>query len=171
MDMTQVMQEAEELLKPWAAEIKSMEEKKMLDVRLEADKLLKAVETLEKAHWGYLAAITGLDHPAPKPAEGEAQVGAADDGSVEAIYHFCRDAVVLNLRVFIPYAKPQVPSVCGLIPSATLYERELIEMFGVECVGTPNTDHLVLPEDWPDGVYPLRKSFTGFSNPQPQKGG
>ena len=28
--------------------------------------------------------------------------------------------------------------------------------------GTPVPDRLVLPDDWPDGVYPLRKSFTGL---------
>ena len=28
-------------------------------------------------------------------------------------------------------------------------------------------DRLVLPDDWPDGVYPLRKSFTGFAATQP----
>jgi NADH-quinone oxidoreductase subunit D len=30
-------------------------------------------------------------------------------------------------------------------------------MFGVDVVGTPNPDRLFLPDDWPDGVYPLRK--------------
>jgi Ni,Fe-hydrogenase III component G len=46
---------------------------------------------------------------------------------------------------------------------ATLYERELIEMFGITIEGTPNTDKLLLPDDWPAGVYPLRKEFTGFA--------
>ncbi len=35
-------------------------------------------------------------------------------------------------------------------------------MFGITVEGTPVTDKLLLPDDWPDGVYPLRKSFTGF---------
>jgi Ni,Fe-hydrogenase III component G len=39
-----------------------------------------------------------------------------------------------------------------------------MELFGVEIVGTPDTDRLVLPDDWPHGVYPLRKSFTGFDS-------
>jgi Ni,Fe-hydrogenase III component G len=29
-------------------------------------------------------------------------------------------------------------------------------------LGTPNTDRLVLSDDWPKGVYPLRKDFTGL---------
>lgn len=166
MDNTQIIDKAEQLLKPLAGGITRHDEKGMVDVSLDGGKLLQAVETLENAHWGYLAAITGLDHPAPKPAEGEGQAAATVDGNVEAVYHFCSGAVVANLRVNVPYSNPKVPSVCGIIPSATLYERELMELFGVECVGTPTADHLVLPEDWPDGVYPLRKAFTGFPTAQ-----
>jgi Ni,Fe-hydrogenase III component G len=52
-----------------------------------------------------------------------------------------------------------IPTVCNLIPSAIFFERELIEMFGITVEGTPNTDHLFLPDEWPEGVYPLRKDF------------
>ena len=62
----------------------------------------------------------------------------------------------------MPYDAARVPSVCGLVPAATLYERELGEMFGVTVEGTPVTDHLLLPDSWPQGVYPLRKSFSGL---------
>ena len=54
---------------------------------------------------------------------------------------------------------PGVPSVCAIIPSASFFERELIEMFGITVDGTPNRDRLFLPDDWPQGVYPLRKDF------------
>jgi Ni,Fe-hydrogenase III component G len=33
-------------------------------------------------------------------------------------------------------------------------------------VGTPDPGKLLLPDDWPDGVYPLRKSFTGLETPK-----
>jgi Ni,Fe-hydrogenase III component G len=36
-------------------------------------------------------------------------------------------------------------------------------MFGVTVVGLRNVEHLYLPDDWPAGVYPLRKDH----NPQP----
>ncbi|NMC80497.1 MAG: hydrogenase large subunit, partial [Chloroflexi bacterium] len=58
-----------------------------------------------------------------------------------------------------------------LIPSATLYERELMEMMGVQLVGTPSSDRLLLPDEWPENVFPLRKSFTGLNSlPQEQAG-
>ena len=81
---------------------------------------------------------------------------------MEVLYQFCEGPAVTTLRVTVPYSKAVIPTVCGIIPSATLYEREIIEMFGITIEGTPNTDKLLLPDDWPDKVYPMRKEFTGF---------
>ena len=81
---------------------------------------------------------------------------------LEALYHFTEGPVVATLRVTVPYADPRVPTICPLVPTATLYEREMQEMFGFVVEGTPVPDRLVLPDDWPDGVYPLRKAFAGL---------
>ncbi len=149
------LQQAEALVAA-PAEAISRPENNRLDIVIPAEALLGSVQALQQAHWGYLAAITGLDHPGIPPTEGE----PAPEGHVEAIYSFCNGPAVLNLRVRLPYSHPVVPSVCGLIPSATLYERELMEMFGVTIEGTPDTSRLILADAWPEGVYPLRKSFT-----------
>jgi Ni,Fe-hydrogenase III component G len=37
-------------------------------------------------------------------------------------------------------------------------------MFGVILEGMPMRDKLLLPDDWPDWVYPLRKSFKGLES-------
>jgi Ni,Fe-hydrogenase III component G len=68
----------------------------------------------------------------------------------------------VTLRVQAPYGLPEIPSICSILPSATLYERELIEMFGLIIEETPDRSRLLLPDDWPDWVYPLRKSFKGL---------
>lgn len=125
-----------------------------LDVYLDAGRLLTAVKILLDQGF-YLSAITGLDIP---PAEDR-------EGQIEVLYHFCKKAAIVTPRISVPYSAPVAPTLCGLIPSATLYERELIEMFGVHVDGTPSTARLLLPDDWPDGVYPLRKSFTGLEKP------
>jgi Ni,Fe-hydrogenase III component G len=128
-----------------------------LDATITAAQLPAIVEALERAPFGYLSAITGLDRP-PVQAQGDRP---AQPGQVEALYHFCEGAAIVTLRVAVPYDAPRIPSICHLIPSATLYERELAEMLGVTVQGTPVADHLLLPDEWPDGVYPLRKAFTG----------
>ena len=131
-----------------------------IDLVVEPDRLLECVAPLASARWGYLSAVTGLDH-------------GAESGRLEVLYHFCNRAAVVTLRVSLPREKPVIPSVCGLIPSATLFEREVMEMFGVVCDGTPDPRRLFLPDDWPDGVYPLRKDFVppvAAPDPEEQKG-
>lgn len=132
--------------------------------------LCAAVKAVMDAHWGYLSAITGLDHPWPKaPKAGTAPAAPAGEADqpmedrLEALYQFVNGPVVATLRVSVPYHDAKVPSVCDIIPSATLYERELMEMFGIVVEGTPDTGRLLLPDDWPDGVYPLRKAFKGLT--------
>ena len=89
-----------------------------------------------------------------------------DKGNVEVLYHFCSGPAILTLRVSLPYAQASLDSICDVIPSASLYEREAMELLGVEFVGTPSTEHLLLPDQWPENVFPLRKSFTGLDHPE-----
>jgi NADH:ubiquinone oxidoreductase subunit C len=152
------LQTAETALSDWAQNITHPEEHR-IDICLERAQFKLAHRALRQAGWGYLAAITGLDlPPLPEPD------GSPAEGHVEVLYHFCQGPAVLTLRVRLPYSDAVIDTVCDLDPSATLYERELMELFGVTITGTPNTDRLVLPDDWPEGVYPLRKSFTGLQN-------
>jgi Ni,Fe-hydrogenase III component G len=138
------LKQAAELLAPWTTETTTPEDFR-LDVWLAGDDIPAAIKTLHEAGWGYLATITGIDH-------------GGDDG-MEAMYHFCNQEAVATLRVRFGYDSPSVPSICDTIPSASFFERELMEMFGITVVDTPNTDHLFLPDDWPENTYPLRKDF------------
>jgi NADH:ubiquinone oxidoreductase subunit C len=133
------------LLEPWITESNTPEENR-LDVSIAATDLPDAVKALQDDGWDYLSAITGLDL-------------GPEAGFMEALYHFCNGAAVLTIRVKVGRKAPTIPTVCTLIPSASFFERELLEMFGITIEGTPNTEHLFLPDDWPDGVYPLRKDF------------
>ncbi len=143
MNTESALQAAGELLKEWATAV-STPETNRLDAVISADNLIAAVNATLSAHWGYLAGITGLDH-------------GTQAGQIEVLYHFCAGAAVLTLRVTIPRDQAVVPSICALLPSAIFYERELREMLGVEVTGLTNTDRLFLPDDWTEGVYPLRK--------------
>lgn len=117
-----------------------------LDLWLTPEQLLTGAETLAVSGCGYLATITGID---PGPETGE----------LEALYHFCCGPAVVTLRVRVPRDDAHLPTVCDLLPAASFFERELSEMFGITVDGTPNPDRLFLPDDWPDGAYPLRKDF------------
>ncbi len=165
---------AEEMLKPFNLQMQRPEEFR-LDVLVSTSLLLDIVALIIEKRWGYLSTITGLDHPAEETHEvsdrqwrQQDQDGQSDrerEGSIEILYHFCNGAAVLTLHTWVTYTNPSVPSVFNLMPSAMLYERELAEMFGVKIRNNPFAkDHLLLPEDWPKNVYPLRKSFTGLKD-------
>jgi len=161
--------DAETLLKPYVVGAFSR-----TSIGVEAvvkrEDLPAAVKALIDARWGYLSAITGLDHPwptsakpAPKAADAPAEPTGPTEDRLEALYQFVSGAVIATLRVSVPYHDATLPTVCPVIPSATLYERELQEMFGITVQGTPETRRLLLPDDWPDHVYPLRKAFKGLA--------
>ncbi len=160
MELATALKSAETLLQPWALSMKTPQEDR-LDVNLPADQLPAAVAALKAEKWGYLSAITCIDHS----SLGGEQADLPVEAHLEVLYHFCHGAAVLSLRVDVPHSLAVVPSICEAFPVATLYERELIEMFGLRVDGTPDTSRLLLPDDWPDGVYPLRKEFTGLDAP------
>ncbi len=151
MDINTLLQSAQSLLAPWTDRVETPEPERV-DVYLLAEKIVDAVQAMVNAGGWHLSAITGLDIPQSEDSE----------GAIELLYHFCQGAAIVTLRIQVPYGLPEAPSICGVIPAATLYEREMIEMFGVILDGTPSRARLLLPDDWPDWVYPLRKSFTGL---------
>jgi Ni,Fe-hydrogenase III component G len=163
MDTEESLKLAESLLKEFTISTNRPETDR-LDVVIERKNLKPAVKALLLDNrWGYLSAITGLDN-AEYIVDEATKVKTANPnaGSLELLYHFCLGAAVTTLRVSIPYTDATVDSICDLISSVSLYEREAAELFGITFIGTPSTEHLVLPDSWPEGVYPLRKTFTGF---------
>lgn len=64
---------------------------------------------------------------------------------------------VVTLQVKIDKDKPEVPTLAGTVAGAIVYEREIRDVMGITPVGHPDLRRQVLPEDWPEGVYPLRK--------------
>ena len=74
-------------------------------------------------------------------------------------YIFTGEKVVV-LQVRIDHEKPEVPTLAEIVPGAIVYERELKDLFGINPVGNPDLRRQAVPEDWPEGVYPLRKDVT-----------
>lgn len=55
--------------------------------------------------------------------------------------------------------KLEFPSITPKISAAAWYEREINDMFGLVPIGHPDLRPLVLHENWPKGIFPLRKDF------------
>jgi len=61
--------------------------------------------------------------------------------------------------------KPEFPSITKAIHAASGYERKIRSFFGLEPVGHPRPRQLLLHENWPADVFPLRKDFNGRERP------
>jgi Ni,Fe-hydrogenase III component G len=115
-----------------------------LDAELSKELLLDVVASLKNMSVFYLVAITGLDEK-------------LQNNQLEVLYHFCARADVVTLRVKTNRTLPELDSICSLYPYASPLERETGEMFGITFTNTPDTSRLFLPDDWDEGIYPLRK--------------
>jgi Ni,Fe-hydrogenase III component G len=153
MDTSIIFQTVQSLFSAYIDHTNEPEEGR-LDIYLPADKIAYAVGVLVSTGKWHLSAITGLDIPQT----------SQQDGAIEILYHFCQKSAIVTLRIQVPYGMPVAPSICKIIPAAVLYEREVVEMFGVILEGMPMRERLLLSDDWPDFVYPLRKSFKGLES-------
>ncbi len=72
------------------------------------------------------------------------------------------DPGFVTVRVEVdPYAM-EYPSVTPRVPACVWSEREAYDMFGLRAVGLPDQRRLVLPDDWPDGLFPLQKDAMDY---------
>ena len=80
----------------------------------------------------------------------------------EVLYHFAFEqeaphGVLVTVRVRLDHEEPVVDSVVASVPAALWIEREMSELLGIEFRNHPDMQRLLLAEDWPKGVYPLRR--------------
>lgn len=87
--------------------------------------------------------------------------GVDGRNQMEILYHFTVEDIdlVISLRVTLPKTKLEIDSLTSVFTAAHWIEREIHELLGVNFVGHPKLKRLLLPEDWPEGVYPLRKDY------------
>jgi NADH-quinone oxidoreductase subunit C len=80
---------------------------------------------------------------------------------IQILYHFSLEGsdLLVSLRVKLDRQRPEVDSLAPLIKGANWVEREIHELLGVVFRGHPGLKRLLLPEEWPEGVHPLRRDY------------
>jgi len=132
--------------------IKFLDEKNVLETRIprahrafiliKTDKLREAVTYLkDEMGFIHITTITAVDL----------------EDKIEVIYHLTDKDLSIALKVQVPIDNPVVDSISDIIEGAPFYEREIHDLMGVVSKGHPNLKKLILPEDWPEGLYPQRK--------------
>lgn len=88
---------------------------------------------------------------------------AVDDfDGLEVLYHFSFDksGIVISVRVMLrDKINPSIDTITKVTRSAWWIEREIHELFGINFNGNEDLRPLLLADDWPKGVYPMRKDF------------
>jgi formate hydrogenlyase subunit 5 len=129
-------------------------------VTVDLNFLPPVVETLYYQHGGWLSTVVGSDE---RPLNGHFAlyyVLSVEGGDQDFAANGEKAFVVV--RALIPPHKPEFPSVTPRVPAAIWYEREVRDMFGLKPVDLPDERRLVLPDDWPDGLFPLRKDAMDY---------
>jgi len=68
----------------------------------------------------------------------------------------------VTIKVLISPDNLTYPSVTPLVPACVWYEREAYDMFGLVAEGLPDKRRLMLSDDWPQDLFPLRKDAMDY---------
>ncbi|MFH1208388.1 MAG: NADH-quinone oxidoreductase subunit C [Candidatus Omnitrophota bacterium] len=81
--------------------------------------------------------------------------------SMEILYHFTLEDInlVVSLRATLTKPHLEIDSLTSVFKGADWIEREIHELLGIRFKGHPNLKRLLLPDEWPEGVYPLRQDY------------
>jgi NADH:ubiquinone oxidoreductase subunit C len=94
--------------------------------------------------FGHLVSITGFD----------------DRTAFSCMYHLAHDnGVILNLKISVSKENPVIRSVTRYFAGADIYERELVDLFGIKVEGLAEGNRYPLSDDWPLDQHPLRKDW------------
>lgn len=114
-------------------------------VYVSADQIVAAVRGLYEGLGGRFQILTGLE----------------SRSAIELLYHFSFDSegTVVTLKTKVSTAFPEIESISPLMTSALWIEREVHELLGVSFRGHPDMRPLLMSDDWPEGIHPLRRKY------------
>lgn len=138
-----LVSEIKELLGDRASEIK-MQRARSIFVTVKAEDYKDSIRSVvEKYGITHISTITG-----------------ADSGqTVDVMPHLSHAGVKITFKAAVPKTAAEIDTLTDILPGAVMYEREIHDLLGVKFNEHPNLARLVLSDDWPSDVYPLRKEY------------
>ncbi|NPE72909.1 hydrogenase large subunit, partial [Dickeya dadantii] len=123
-----------------------------LTLTVKLHQLPEVVEYLYYQHGGWLSVLFGNDERTLNGHFAVYYVLSMEQG----------EKCWVVVKALVNPTVPEFPSVTPRVPAAVWGEREVRDMYGLIPVGLPDERRLVLPDDWPDDLYPLRKDAMDY---------
>ncbi len=122
-------------------------------VRVDPARTVGAAERMFAMTGSRLATATGLE---------------VRDG-IDVLYHWAFEpqGVVVTLKVLAARPDLTLDSLANVLPAANWIEREMHDLLGANFRDHPDMRRLILDDSWPEGLYPLRKSFDQIKDRPP----
>jgi len=87
-------------------------------------------------------------------------ITGADSGpTVDVMPHLSHAGTKITFKAAVPKTAAEIDTLTDILPGAVMYEREVHDLLGVKFKGHPNLARLVISDDWPSDVHPLRKEY------------
>ncbi len=139
-------EEVENILENYTDEVEMVQERRLVAM-LDKGNYKDFLKELRDQDLRHLTAITGTD------------VG----GEFEIIYHISiDDGTLFNAKVMLDKKDGKLETVTDIFPGVILYERELMDMFGIVIENHPDPRRLFLADDWPEDKHPLREGMFNY---------
>jgi len=84
----------------------------------------------------------------------------ANDFLLDYVLGWHEKGALVIFRARVRAEDGSFPSITSHVACADWYEREVKDFLGLNPVGHPRPTKLFLPDDWPEGSYPLRRDYT-----------
>lgn len=80
---------------------------------------------------------------------------------VDYVYSLALDHLFITVRMAVPQKDAWIDAITGQadIPAANWAEREIQDLLGIKLKNHPDPRRLVLADDWPDNLHPLRRDL------------
>jgi len=129
----------------------------ILLIKCERDKLKNLMKRLKAEGFNYPHTVSVVDYT-PK----------GEGFEVSYVLENITSKKFVIVRVVLSENDLSVPTVSDVFPALQPHERECWEMFGINFVGNPRLEVMLLPE-WAEGWFPLRKSYDFQKHRKPSK--
>ena len=128
---------------------------------LEINKISKFLRDEESLLFDSLMNLSGVDDNNAKKVKDEEGNETLEGRTLSVYYHLhsMKFDHKIAIKVSAPIEKPEVESVEPIWKCADWHEREAYDMYGLIFLNHPNLERILMPYDWEDGSYPLRKDF------------